>query len=155
MLHLPPPEWTAHYRRLDEERRAGWISGGECRALEALARIVASGEDDPTNADIAVLAGVSARTVRRARAKGEARGLLFVAAQFVLVDGRRQQRANRYVLKVPAGPLFPKPRRGGQAGRPSRVERKQEALKDEVGGAVNLLAARIRVMEARLRGASP
>ena len=134
---LPPIEWSTYRARLRDEMAAGWIPAKQYLALVALADLVVSGDDSPTVAKIAAWSGVNPRTVRRARATAEERGLLDVQPQFEPApegSGRRRwQTANRYSLTTPNEPVRPKLRksRGGQRVRPSKG-RKEERMLDKV-----------------------
>lgn len=131
---LPPIEWSIYRARLRDEMAAGWIPAKQYLALVALADLVAAGDDSPTVAKIAVWSGVNPRTVRRARATAEERGLLGVQPQFEPApegSGRRRwQTANRYSLTAPDEPVRAKLRksRGGQRVRPSRGRKEERRL---------------------------
>lgn len=131
-LCLPPLDWSAHRRRLKDERGAGWLTACSHDVLKAVADLVHAGDLEPTVAKIATWAQVSVATVRRALRVARERGLLVVIPQFVQVDGRPQQRANRYALALPSEPVTPKPRpsRGDQTDRPSirKKEKSQESM---------------------------
>lgn len=151
MLELPSLHWSEYRRRLQNEHGAGWISAGQYLALVALADLTEAGDACPTVAKIASYGRISPATVRRARAVAESREILHVTPQFVLEDGRRQQRANRYQTLIPAGVVTPKPRpsRPNQAARP--IGRKEERVLRKGGDSVarspvNLLIARQRAM---------
>lgn len=145
---LPSLHWSAHRRRLKDERGAGWLTACQYDVLIAIADLFEAGVVNPTVAKIALYAMVSIATVRRARAKGEARGLLLCEAQYEVLDGRRQQRANRYEPLVPEGVVTPKPRppRGNQKARP--IGRQEERrLGKGCESTANLLLARQRAMQ--------
>jgi hypothetical protein len=154
---LEPIEWTTFRRRVRDEHAAGWLTRAHRDVLVAVADLVASGQDQPTVACIATWACCSTRTVRRARAVAEERGLLGVREQYEPApegSGRRRwQTANRYELRAPEGTVRPKPQkpRGGQRGPASRV-RKEERRHPRVDA--DLLAARRAVMEKRLTQAA-
>jgi DNA-binding transcriptional MocR family regulator len=155
---LPTPLWSEVYRRIQAEYHAGWLPAKHRDVGLAIAHLNAAGDWTPTTRKIGIEAGCSERTVRRARATLEARGLLAVRARFEIVDGRAQQRSNEYNLTLPDAPLLPKPRqiRGGQTGRPNQGSKQKRLLRgwldepDRV--AVDLLAARRAAVEASLRG---
>jgi DNA-binding transcriptional MocR family regulator len=148
-VELPTQAWSAHCRRLTDERAAGWLSAAAYDALQALAALVAQGNPTPSVRQIAAMAHVSARTVQRARRVAEDRGLLAVEARFEVVDHRPRQQENRYELRTPAEPVRPRPRR--QSVTP-RVQGKKEVLRKAVDNLpfVDLLAARRAVIEARM-----
>lgn len=132
MLELPTEDWSTYRRRLKDEHAAGWLTHAWYLVLKAIADLNAAGCWNPTVAKISLDAGVNVRTVRRARKGAQARGLLLVQPQYVRVDGRPQQRANRYELALPAAPVLPKPRklRGGQTGRAiGKKEERRPVLK--------------------------
>jgi hypothetical protein len=152
---LPTLAWSAFCRRIRDEYHAGWLPAKHRDVAIAIANLNAAGDWTPTARKIAVEAGCSERTVRRARATLEGRGLLAVRARYELVDGRARQRANEYGLIVPDAPVVPKPRRsqGGQSGGPIPGSKKKRLLKgwldepNRVG--VDLLAARRAAVEAQ------
>lgn len=125
---LPTELWSAFCHRIRDEYHAGWLPAKHMLVGLAIANLNMAGDWTPTARKIAVDAGCSDRTVRRARANLEGRGLLAVRARFEIVDGRPQQRANEYGLTVPEGPVVPKPRpvRGGQSDRPSQGSKRKE-----------------------------
>ena len=150
---LPPIEWSDFRCRVRDEHAAGWLTHAQAAVLVAIADLAAAGDDSPTVAAIAVWARCSTRTVRRARAVAEARGLLVVKAQHEPApegSGRRRwQTSNRYGLRVPDKPvtLRVRIRRGGHSGR-ARGRRKEERGSTRPG--VDLLALRRAVMLDRM-----
>lgn len=153
---LEPEEFPAWRRRLELERRAHTLTLHRQKALTTLLAFWGAEGLFPSDAAVAELAGVSERTVRRARVDARELGLLTWQRTRKLVAGRWRQGANRYNVVIPAGPVCP----GGQQGRPRPVRRKEEAIqRGEVAlaefaraaaGLPDLLAARRRVIEARL-----
>jgi hypothetical protein len=127
---LPSEEWTRYRSRLRDEHAAGWLTHAYLLVLIALANLVAAGCDEPSVAMIAIQAAVSVRTVRRARACAQGRGLLAVQPRFAATDDRHRQRPNHYALTLPAAPVLPKPRRikGGQTVRPIRRQEERKRL---------------------------
>lgn len=103
-------------RRLECERRAGNISGDQERALRALWQCCIQGDDAPSEARVASLAGVSKRTVARAKVTGRALGLLAWERQWAMLDGLRQERPCSYRVETPTAPVV---RRECQSGKPS------------------------------------
>ena len=100
-------------RRLDCERRAGNISGDQERALRALWQCCIQGDDAPSEARVANLAGVSKRTVARAKVTGRALGLLAWERQWAVLDGLRQERPCSYRVKTPTAPVVRRERQAG------------------------------------------
>ena len=153
---LPTWEWSAFNRRIGDEFGAGWLTRAAKDVALAIARLNFVGETTPTVARIALEAVCSARTVRRARATLQARGILGVTSTYEIVDDRAQQRANRYSLAVPDEPVTPKPRlcRGGPRVRPSEGRKKERGLGrwlDEANrGQGDLLVPARALMDARL-----
>lgn len=137
-MDLPPAEWTAYRARLRDERAAGWLTAAQLDVLEAIANLNAAGDWEPTVAKIAVYACVSVRTVQRARAVAQERGLLIVERRH---DGRWQT-ANRYGLALPTAPVTLKPAKpkGCQSGR-ARDKKKEEKRLTRVVVASESLAA--------------
>ncbi len=108
--------------RLDNERRLGNIPGEQARALLELWRCCIRGDDMPSEARVASLAGVSKRTVSRAKATGRALGLLLWERQWAVVDGLRQERPCSYRVEVPAVPCIRRERQSGaRAGSISKA----------------------------------
>jgi hypothetical protein len=153
---LPEPAWSAHCRRLTDERAAGWLSAAALDALQALAALVAQGNLTPSVRQIAALAHVSTRTVQRARRVAEERGLLAVEARYEVVDHRPRQQENRYELRTPADPVRPRPRRQGVTPSKAKVSQKEAMNGLWITGiagitrAGDLLATRRAVIEARM-----
>ena len=121
-------------RRLDCERRAGNITGDRARVLLVLWRCCIRGDDMPSEARLADLAGVSKRTVCRAKAAGRALGLLAWERQWAVLDGLRQERPCSYRVETPTAPVVRRERQAGarsvstsKEGRPTRTARQQIA----------------------------
>ena len=121
-------------RRLDCERRAGNVSGDRARVLLELWRCCIRGDDMPSEARLADLAGVSKRTVCRAKAAGRALGLLAWERQWAVLDGLRQERPCSYRVETPTAPVVRRERQAGarsvrtrEEGRPTRSARQQIA----------------------------
>ena len=148
MLELPPEDWSAYRNRLRDEYAAGWLTAAHYLVLVAIANLNAAGCWTPTVAKIALDAGCDQRTVRRARARAQGRGLLLVQPQYITVDGRQQQRANRYELALPTAPVTLKPKtpRGGQTDRPIGKQEERKRLLNES----DLLLARQHAVTAGL-----
>lgn len=123
LLWLEPAEWTAWRLRVKAEHMGGNLTPARRDALVALVGLMCAGEDEPTDEAVAVLAGCSSRTVRRARADARDLGLLSWQRTRRLVAGAWRQGPNRYDLRVPAGPVCP----AGQDGRAKKQGRKKEA----------------------------
>lgn len=153
---LEPEEFPAWRRRLELERRAGSLTLHHRDALRALLSFQGEGGLFPSDAAVAQLAGVSERTVRRARVDARELGLLTWQRTRKLVAGCWRQGPNRYAVAIPARPVCP----AGQCGRPRQESKKQEAIQRGstalaeftrlAAGTPDLLAARSRVIEARL-----
>ncbi len=153
---LEPEEFPAWRRRLELERRGHNLTLHRQKALGTLLAFWGAEGLFPSDAAVAGLAGVSERTVRRARVDARELGLLTWQRTRKLVAGRWRQGANRYSVVIPAGPVRP----GGQRGRPRQVSKKQEArykegtalvaLTQAAAGMPDLLAARRQVIAARL-----
>lgn len=150
---LPPPDWSAHCRRLIDERAAGWLTAAALDVLQAIAALIQGGNPTPSVRQIAAAAHVSPRTVQRARKIAQERGLLAVEARFEMQGGQPRQQENRYELHTPAEPVRPRPPR--QIGRPSGSKKvREEAMNGlwitGITPPVDLLAARRAVIEARM-----
>ncbi len=153
---LEPEEFPAWRRRLELERRARNVTLHRQKALTTLLAFWGGEGLFPSDAAVAELAGVSDRTVRRARVDARELGLLTWQRTRKLVAGRWRQGANRYTVAVPAGPVCP----GGQRGRPRQGSKKQEAPKGRDAALIaltrsaarmpDLLAMRREVMRDRL-----
>ena len=137
-------------RRLESERRAGNITGDRARVLLELWRCCIQGDYAPSEARLADLAGVSKRTVCRAKATGRALGLLAWERQWAMADGLRQERPCSYRVKAPTAPVVRRERQLGarsgsirEASGPTRsVERQLAALPPITAGLQALWAAR-------------
>ncbi len=153
---LEPEEFPAWRRRLELERRAHNLTLHRQKALATLLAFWGGEGLFPSDAAVAGLAGVSERTVRRARVDARELGLLTWQRTRKLVAGRWRQGPNRYTVTVPAGPVCS----GGQAGRQRQENRKQEAIQRgsvalveftrAAAGMPNLLAARSETIRQRL-----
>ena len=154
---LEPEEFPAWRRRLELERRAYNLTLHRQKALRELLAFWGGEGVFPSDAAVAGLAGVSERTVRRARVDARELGLLAWQRTRKLVAGRWRQGANRYTILIPSTPVCPS---GGQPGRQRQTRKKQEAFQDGglalaefmrvAAGMPDLLAARRQVIEARL-----
>ena len=154
---LEPEEFPAWRRRLELERRAHNLTLHRQKALGTLLSFWGDEGLFPSDAAVAELAGVSERTVRRARVDARELGLLTWDRTRKLVVGRWRQGPNRYTVIVPTAPVCS----GGQAGRRRPVSRKKETVQG--GGAAlaefirsasmvpDLLAVRRQANEARWR----
>ncbi len=153
---LEPEEFPAWRRRLELERRGHNLTLHRRDALRALLSFQGEGGLFPSDAAVAELAGVSERTVRRARVDARELGLLTWKRTRKLVAGRWRQGPNRYAVAIPAGPVCP----AGQRGRPRQVSKKKDAryeggtalvaLTQAAARMPDLLAMRRQVMRDRL-----
>ncbi len=153
---LEPEKFPAWRRRLELERRAHNLTLHRQKALGTLLAFWGAEGLFPSDAAVAELAGVSERTVRRARVDARELGLLTWQRTRKLVAGRWRQGPNRYNVVIPAGPVCS----GGQAGRPRQVSKKKEAINrgdaalaeftGQAAGLPDLLAMRRQVMRDRL-----
>lgn len=142
--------------RLDNERRCGNIPGDQARALLELWRCCIRGDDMPSEARVADLAGVSKRTVSRAKATGRALGLLAWERQWAVVDGLRQERPCSYQVEMPAAPCIRRERQSGarpgsirKASGPTRSVQQQIAALPPITTELQALWA---VRQVRYRG---
>jgi hypothetical protein len=155
---LEPEQFPAWRRRLELERRAYNLTLHRQKALGTLLAFWGAEGLFPSDAAVAELAGVSERTVRRARMDARDLGLLTWQRTRKLVAGRWRQGPNRYNVLIPASPVCS----AGQAGRQRPASKKKEAIQaghaalaQFTGEAMmlpDLLAARRRVIEARMLG---
>lgn len=148
--------------RLENERRLGNVPGDQALALLELWRCCTRGDDTPSEARVADLAGVSKRTVSRAKATGRALGLLAWERQWAVVDGLRQERPCSYRVEVPAAPCVRRERQSGaRPGSISKARSVQQQLAalppvtDELRALIAARQARFspsRAIGARLDG---
>lgn len=152
--------WT---HRLDNERRCGNIPGDQARALLELWRCCIRGDDMPSEARVADLAGVSKRTVSRAKATGRALGLLLWERQWAVVDGLRQELPCSYRVEMPATPCVRRERQSGarpgsisKASGPTRSVQQQMAVLPFVTAELQALwaARQARFNPSRAAGAT-
>jgi hypothetical protein len=124
----------------------------------------------PSHDFLARRARCSVRTVQRALEAARALGLVDWSHQRVRASWRLLRTSNRYVLKMPAGPVQPGPHGPGDQGRPTtgqagrgvtqpitKTARERSsgalaAMLEAARGLPDLLKARREAMEARLRG---
>ena len=111
------------HSRVENERRVGNIPHGQALALRALGRLMMMGDAEPSEARIAAEAGVSLRTVQRAKQTGRGLGLLEWCRQFATADGLRQEKPCAYRPEMPAAPVVRRDRHSG--GRKKEVKNKQ------------------------------
>jgi hypothetical protein len=114
-LWLEPADYHAWRQCLDLERRAGHLTLHRKLALETLLTFGALEDADglfPSDEAVAERAGISARTVRRARKDAREMGLLTWARTRKMVDGQWRQGPNQYSIKLPDTPVCDIP--GGQ-----------------------------------------
>ena len=88
-------------RRLDCERRAGNITGDRARVLVELWRCCTRGDDMPSEARLADLAGVKRSTVQRAKQDGRALGLLDWDRVRHYVGNLRRDKPCSYRVQMP------------------------------------------------------
>ena len=122
LIWLQSEEWSAWRLRVRAEHLGSNLTPARRDALYALQGLLCAGNGQPTDADVAALAGCSTRTVRRARADAQALGLLSWQQTRRLVGGMWRRGPNTYTLRVPGGPVS-----SGQAGRARKAERKKVA----------------------------
>jgi hypothetical protein len=125
-------EW---FTRINAERRAGNLTRAEADALRAFGRLLAVGDDAPSEARIASEAGCSRRTVQRAKVRARTLGLLAWERRF-LGAGLRRELPCRYRAGMPSGPVVRRERQKVQAGTERLLRRSVQAqLADErLGG---------------------
>jgi len=153
---LEPEEFPAWRRRLELERRGHNLTLHRQKALTTLLAFWGAEGLFPSDAAVAGLAGVSERTVRRARVDARELGLLTWQRTRKLMAGRWRQGPNRYAVAIPAGPVCP----AGQRGQQRQVSKTQKArykegtpliaLTQAAAGLPDLLAMRRKVMQDRL-----
>jgi hypothetical protein len=113
---LEPEAFVTWRRRLELERLARNLTPGRRDALVALLSFLGPDGLYPSDETVGKRAGVSARTVRRARTDARALGLLTWQPTRKLVAGRWRQGSNRYEVLLPSRPVCPRPP-GGQKVR--------------------------------------
>jgi hypothetical protein len=112
-MPLPDP-W---FSRVAREFEAGTLTRAWRDVLLALGRFSACKFGIfPSHATIAARARCSVRTVQRALQAGRALGLLDWAQRRVRAAWRSLRTSNRYVLRLPAGPVSTPSPTGGQRG---------------------------------------
>lgn len=103
-------EWFA---RLDAECRAGNLTRAYRDALRTLGRLIAMGDDMPSEARIADDAACSKRTVARAKAKARELGLLDWERRFDNAGGLRRERPCLYRAERPTTSVVRRERQPG------------------------------------------
>ena len=134
-------------RRLDCERRAGNISGDRARVLLELWRCCTRGDNMPSEARLADLAGVKRSTVQRAKQDGRALGLLEWDRVRHYVGNLRRDKPCSYRVQMPAAPVVRRKHqldaRAGSKAKPIRSAQQQiAALPPITAGLQALWAAR-------------
>ena len=145
-------------RRLDCERRAGNISGDRARVLLELWRCCTRGDDMPSEARLADLAGVKRSTVQRAKQDGRALGLLDWDRVRHYVGNLRRDKPCSYRVQMPGAAVVRRKHqidaraaRTKEASGPTRSAQQQiAALPPITAGLQSLWAAR----RARYEGLS-
>lgn len=149
-------------RRLEDERRCRNIPGDQSRALLELWRCCIRGDDMPSEARVANLAGVSKRTVARAKVTGRALGLLLWERQWAVADGLRKELPCSYRVEMPAVPCVRRecqsgalPRSTGKTRRPTRSVQQQLAALPPITAEMRALVAarQARFSPSRATGA--
>lgn len=140
------------FHRLEAERRAGNITRAEADALRAFGRLLAVGDDAPSEARIASEAGCSRRTVQRAKVRARTLGLMAWERRF-LGAGLRRELPCRYRAGMPAGPVVRRERQKGGRVPESKIRRSvQQQLAALPVVAVDLLAMRLAARRAQWNG---
>jgi hypothetical protein len=120
-------------------------------ALTALQGLMAEGNAEPSDAEVAALAHCSTRTVRRARVDAQRLGLL-------RWERTRQQRGehvvqgrNHYGTNVPVSPVCPRPQKDRLAAQGSKIKKKeaQEAPRMVPTMPVHVAAAALEAIRKR------
>lgn len=125
-----------------------WLTGDALTVLGHLAACIAAGQDNPTHAHLAKLAGCCARTVRRVLVIARATGFLDWAPVFRQTASGRRRCANRYWLRLPERiPARPEP--SGQVGRARGRKILKQVKMAPLMASLTLLEVRKR-MEMRL-----
>ena len=162
---------SAWFSRVYREYEAGNLTPLWRDVLRALGRFDACRFGIfPSHEFLAQRARCSVRTVQRALEAARALGLVEWSHQRVRASWRLLRTSNRYVLKMPAGPVQPGPHGPGNQGRATTgqagrgvtqpitkeaAERSSGALEAMLAAAralPDLLKARREAMEARWRG---
>lgn len=117
-------EWFA---RLEAERRAGNLTACERDVLKALGRLLAMGEDTPSEARLVSESGCARRTVQRAKARARVLNLLEWDRRFALDGTRRVELTCRYRGEMPAGPVTKRERQNGARNQKEMLRRSVEA----------------------------
>src|SRR3954468_365604 len=103
-------EWFA---RIEAEHRAGNLGRAERDVLRALGRLLAVGEDEPSEARLVSESGCSRRTVQRAKAKARELKLLDWETRHQRTDGRVRRLPCRYRAEMPVHAVSCVKRHGG------------------------------------------
>jgi hypothetical protein len=121
-------QFHAWRMRVRAEHAAGNLTPARRNALTALQGLMAEGNAEPSDAEVAALAHCSARTVRRARADAKRLGLLRWQRTRQQHGERVVQGRNHYGINVPASPVCPRPQKDRLAaqGRKNSKEEAQE-----------------------------
>ena len=135
--------------RLDRERRVGNVPGDQARALVQLWTLVMNGDDMPAEQRVADLAGVSKRTVARAKVTGRALGLLVWERQWDVLDGLRQERPCSYRVEMPAAPCVRRERQPVARSVSRSVKQQLAALPMPDAAMLAMLSARSAAMFGR------
>ncbi len=110
------------FQRVDLECRARNLTRGERDVIRALGRLMLMGDHAPSEARLASEAGVSKRTVSRAKARARALGLLAWDRRHAGA-GLRRELPCAYRAEAPAGPVVRRERQKG-AGQSLSTERR-------------------------------
>lgn len=129
LIWLEPQEFSDWRMRVRAEHMGRNLTPARRDALVSLVGLMCAGDDSPTDAAVAALAGCSARTVRRARADAHALGLLNWERTRRLVCGAWRQGRNRYFLRMPDGPVCPAGQRVRAVGKNQVKKGAQEAVR--------------------------
>jgi hypothetical protein len=137
------------FHRLEAERRANNLTRAEADALRAFGRLLAIGDDAPSEARIASEAGCSRRTVQRAKVRARTLGLMAWERRF-LGAGLRRELPCRYRAGMPVGPVVRRERQRGGRVPESKIRRSVQA---QLAALPPITPALRALWEARLAGA--
>jgi hypothetical protein len=150
---IPAEQWPAWRLRVRAEAAVGNLTRARRDALTALLGLLCTGDVEPSDAEVAEVAGCSTRTVRRARADARALGMLRWTRTRQLRGERLVQGRNRYQIAVPNGPVCPKPTdqtdRKSAQGRQKERREAREAPRTAANMPVHVAATALEAIRRR------
>ncbi len=156
---------SAWFQRIAAERRAGNLTRAEADALRAFGRLLAMGDDAPSEARIANEAACSRRSVQRAKIRARALGLLAWERRWArgragdergtkqgMRQGLRRELPCRYRAETPNAPVVRRERQNGARKILSTERGLRRSAEAQIAACGPITPALLALWEARRLG---